>query len=91
MKDVFNIENPDGIGSVIYSTFVKVTDFFYTLMFFGVIFLSVHLTHNNKRFIYYIYFFSTMFGLFSVITFVVIILDIANGFAGMDNCKFLVI
>jgi hypothetical protein len=84
---VFAIQNPDGIGSIIFATFVKFMDFFYALMFFGVVFLSIHLTHSNKRFIYYIYYFSTMFGLFAVLTFVVIIIDIANGFAGKDNCK----
>ena len=84
--NVFQISDPNGVGSIIFSTFVNIMDFFYVLMFFGVVFLSIHLTHNNKRFIYYIYFFSTMFGLFSVITFVVIIIDIANGFVGNDNC-----
>ena len=61
-------------------------DFFYAVMFFGVVFLSVHLTHGNKRFIYYVYFFSTWFGLLSLITFIVIIIDIANGFADNSNC-----
>lgn len=85
--DIFAITDPNGIGSVIYSTFVVIMDFLYVIMFFGVVFFSVHLTHSNKRYIYYIYFFSTMYGLFAVLTFIVIIVDIAKGFAGMSSCK----
>ena len=57
LGSIFAISNPTGIGSVIYATFVNVMDFLYALMFFGIIFLSIHLTHSNKKFIYYIYFF----------------------------------
>ena len=88
LGSIFAISNPTGIGSVIYATFVNVMDFLYALMFFGIIFLSIHLTHSNKKFIYYIYFFSTVFGLFSVITFVVILVDIIKGFAGGNNCSY---
>jgi len=91
LADVFQINDPNGVGSIVFSTFVNIMDFLYAVMFFGVVFLSIHLTHNNKRFIYYIYFFSTIFGLFAVITFVVILVDIANGFAKNDNCTFIII
>lgn len=59
------------------------------MMFFGIIFLSIHLTSSNPRFVYYIYYFSTVLGLFAVLTFIVILIDIANGFAGLDNCNLL--
>lgn len=85
--DVFATTNSNDIGSVIYSTFVVIMDFLYVVMFFGVVFFSVHLTHSNKRYIYYIYFFSTMYGLFALLTFIVIIVDIAKGFAGMSSCN----
>ena len=91
LSDIFQIDDPNGVGSIIVETFVQAMDFFYALMFFGVVFLSIHLTHGNKRFIYYVYFFSTMFGLLSLITFIVIIIDIANGFAAKDNCNFIYI
>lgn len=89
--DVFAITDATGFGSVIYNTFVNIMDFFYAVMFFGVVFLSIHLTHGNKRYIYYVYFFSTMYGLFSLLTFIVILVDIAKGFSGLDSCKYLVI
>lgn len=85
--DVFAITDSNGIGSVIYSTFVVIMDFLYVIMFCGVVFYSVHLTHSNKRYIYHIYFFSTMYGLFALLTFIVIIVDIAKGFAGMSSCN----
>lgn len=87
LGQIFATGNPTGIGSVIYATFVNVMDFLYCLMFFGIIFLSVHLTHSNKQFIYYIYFFSTCFGLFSVITFVIILVDTIKGFVNADSCN----
>ena len=88
LVDVFAIDNPNGVGSVVYSTFVTAMDFFYAVMFFGVMFFSIHLTHGNKKYIYYIYFFSTMYGVFSILTFVVIIIDIAKGFSGLDSCNY---
>jgi len=91
LGQIFAIGNPTGIGSVIYETFVSIMDFLYCLMFFGIIFLSVHLTHSNKRYIYYIYFFSTCFGLFAVVTFVIILVDTIKGFVGANNCTFIFI
>lgn len=88
LGEIFAKDNTTGIGGIIYATFVNIMDFLYALMFFGTIFLSIHLTHSNKKFIYYIYLFSTIFGLFSVITFVVILVDIIKGFVGSDNCTF---
>ena len=91
LGQIFAIGNPTGIGSVIYKTFVNIMDFLYCLMFFGIIFLSVHLTHSNKRFIYYIYFFSTCFGLFATVTFIIILVDTIKGFVGANNCKLIFI
>lgn len=91
LGQIFAISNPNGVGSIIYATFVNIMDFLYALMFFGIIFLSIHLTHSNKKFIYYIYLFSTLFGLFSVITFVVILVDIIKGFIGSENCTIMFI
>lgn len=85
--DLFAITDSNGLGSIVYSTFVNIMDFFYALMFLGVVFFSVHLTHGNKKYIYYIYFFSTLYGLMSILTFVVIIVDIAKGFSGLNSCN----
>ena len=86
--DIFAIDNPSSLGSVIYTTFVNIMDFFYIVMFCGVVFFSIHLTHGSKSFIYYIYFFSTVYGVFSLTTFIVILIDIAKGFSGLNSCKF---
>jgi cellulose synthase/poly-beta-1,6-N-acetylglucosamine synthase-like glycosyltransferase len=86
LVSLFAITDSTGIGSIIYATFVNVMDFIYALMFFGVVFYSIHLTHSNKKYIYYVYLVSSVYGLFSVMTFTVIIIDVAKGFAGSDNC-----
>ena len=61
-------------------------DFLYTLMILAIIFFSVHLTHSNKKYIYYVYLFSTIFGLFSLLTFIIFIVDVTKGFLGLDTC-----
>ena len=72
-----------------YATFANIMDFFYVLTFLGIVFLSIHLKHSNKKFIYYIYFVSTFYGVVSLITFVVIIADIMKGLVGFENCNFM--
>lgn len=91
LGEVFAITNPTGIGSIIYGTFVNMMDFLYCLMILAIIFFSVHLTHSNKRYIYFIYLFSTIFGIFSILTFVIFFVDVIKGFAGLDTCKYLLI
>jgi len=86
--DVFAIDNATGIGSVVYYTFVNIIDFGYALIVLAIIFFSIHLTHTNKKFIYFIYLFSTLFGLFSLVTFVIFFVDVIKGFAGLDTCSF---
>lgn len=87
LVDVFAITNPKGIGSIIYGTFVNIMDFLYTLMILAIIYFSIHLTHSNKRYIYFVYLFSTIFGLFSLLTFIIFIVDVVKGFAGLDTCS----
>jgi chitin synthase len=90
LVNIFAITDATGLGSVIYATFVQVMDLLYIFMFSSVVFLSIHLTHSNKKFIYFIYLISTLYGIFSVTTFVVILIDLINGFAGLDNCIYFI-
>jgi len=62
-------------------------DFIYVMMYMAIIYYSIHLTHGNKKFIYYIYLFSTLFGLFSLTTFIIFFVDVIKGFAGLNTCK----
>lgn len=89
--DIFATDTPTSLGAIIYATFVNITDFLYALMVLTIIFYSVHLTHSNKRFIYYIYLFSTVFGLFSLLTFIIFFVDVVKGFAGVNNGNSLII
>ena len=54
-------------------------------MLLSVMFLSIHLTHSKKKFIYYIYLLSTWFGIFGMMTFVIFFVDVINGFTGKNN------
>jgi len=82
---IFNISDPEAVGSIIFATFVSIMDFIYIVMLFATIFLCVHLTANNKRFIYYIYLFSTLYGTFGLMTFLIFIIDAIKGFVGADT------
>jgi cellulose synthase/poly-beta-1,6-N-acetylglucosamine synthase-like glycosyltransferase len=89
--DIFATDTRTSLGAVIYATVVNITDFIYAMMVLTIIFYSVHLTHSNKRFIYYIYLFSTIFGLFSLLTFIIFFVDVIKGFAGVNNGNSLII
>jgi hypothetical protein len=89
--DIFATDTPTSLGAVIYATVVNITDFIYAMMVLTIIFYSIHLTHSNKRFIYYIYLFSTIFGLFSLLTFIIFFVDVIKGFAGVNNGNSLII
>jgi hypothetical protein len=81
-------QTPTSIGNVIYATFVNIVDFFYALMILTIIFFSLHLKSDNKKFIYYIYLISTMMGVFTIVAFILYIVDIVNSFLGTPNRKF---
>jgi hypothetical protein len=65
-------------------------DFLYAMMILAIIYFSVHLTHTNKIFIYYIYLFSTIFGLFSLLTFIIFFIDIIKSFTGSNTCTHMI-
>lgn len=91
MIDIFAIDTPTSLGAVIYATFVSMTDFLYAMMLLTIIFYSIHLTHSNKKFIYYIYLFSTIFGIFSLTTFVIFFVDVVKGFSGLSSGNYYLI
>jgi hypothetical protein len=57
----------------------------------AILFFSIHLTHSNKKYIYYVYLFSSIFGIFSILTFIIFFVDVIKGFAGLDSCNLRVI
>lgn len=68
--------------------FVYTVDFIYVMVFFGLIFYSMHLTNREARFKTFYYGVSTTYGLFSFAVFGVLIFDIITGFAsGKNECK----
>ena len=85
LRDTFNAQDQNSIGNIIFGTFISIMDFIYIVMLYSVVYLSVHLTHSKKKFIYYIYLFSTLFGLFGMMTFVIFMIDAIKGLSGQDN------
>ena len=63
-------------------------DFVYVLLVMTVIFYSLHLNNNHKRFKPYIYGVSTLMGIFMTIVFVVLFVDIIRGLVSGTECTY---
>jgi len=55
-------------------------------MILAIFFFSLHLRHDNKRYVYFIYLISSLFGIFTILTFFIFIADIVKSFTGAANC-----
>lgn len=73
--------------SQVFNSFVFTIDFIYVMLIMTIVFLSLHLTNRHKRFVPYIYGVSTLFGLFMVCVFLVLVVDIFRGLIYGDACK----
>lgn len=62
-------------------------DLMFIAILFATVIFSIHLTHTNKRFIYYIYLFSTILGIIYFVTIIFFVVDIIEGFLGRNSCK----
>ena len=80
------VVNDTNNQSQLYNSFVFTMDFLYVLLLMTVIFYSLHLTNNHKKFKPYIYGVSTLFGVFIIIVFAVLAVDIIRGFMGVNTC-----
>lgn len=81
----------DLANSQFYNAFVYTMDFIYVLLIMTIVFMSLHLTNRHKRFIPYIYGVSTLFGLFMVCVFVVLVVDILRGLINNETCNYYLI
>lgn len=61
-------------------------DFIYVILITSVVFFSLHLTNNNKKFKPYLYIVSTLFGIFSIIVFAVLAVDVIRGLVDNSAC-----
>lgn len=69
-----------------YNGFVYTMDFIYVILILSVVFFSLHLTNNNQKFKPYLYVVSTLFGIFSIIVFAVLTVDVIRGLADSSAC-----
>lgn len=61
-------------------------DFIYVILILSVVFFSLHLTNGNPKFKPYLYVVSTLFGIFSIVVFCVLAVDVVRGLADKSAC-----
>jgi chitin synthase len=67
--------------------FIETIDFIYVMFLLAVVYFSLNLTYNQKRFKHLLYFASTVFGILSLIVFVVLVKDLFMGFIHGTTCN----
>ena len=87
-KVLSGVVNDQNSTSQLYNNFVFTIDFIYVLLIMTVVFYSLHLTNNHPRFRRYIYGISTLFGIFMVIVFSVLAVDIFRGLINNTDCNY---
>lgn len=65
--------------------FVYLVDLIYVLIFLGLVFFSMHLTNREPKFRSFFYGVSTVYGVFSMSVFGVLIYDIISGFTTKNS------
>ena len=58
------------------------------MLWLGLVFYSMFVNTKNSRFLSYIYFISSIFGILSIIVSVVLLVDIIKGLSGDVECNF---
>ena len=66
-------------------------DWIYVMFVLTMIFFSIHLTNSNARYKPYIYAISTLFGLFGLMVFLVLTIDVVRGLSDSEQCKLILI
>lgn len=79
---LFGLENSHKIPF-----FIQTVDFVYVMFLLAVVYFSLNLTYNQKRFKHLLYFASTVFGILSLIVFAVLVKDLFMGFTKGTTCK----
>lgn len=87
LASLFQNESKKGIGSVIYATITNIIVFIYALLIFAILFFSLHLDYKSKRFVYYANLVTTLLGLFAMLTFIVLALQVILGLVGSGDCN----
>lgn len=56
------------------------------MLMMGLVFKSMHFTHKDEKFYPYVYALSTIFGILSVVVFVILIVDMVQGIIDSVKC-----
>lgn len=65
--------------STIYDAFVYTINFIYGMLIFSLVYFSLNLTNKNKKFVHFVYGFSTILGIMSMIMMIILIVDLIRG------------
>lgn len=74
------VKSSDASKNNVVGIFVYVIDFIYAMIFLGLVFFSMHLTNRETRFRGFFYGVSTVYGIFSIAVFGVLLYDMITGF-----------
>lgn len=86
-SDVLAVYLSNFIPGELLQGFVDLVNFFYVMLTATIIFYSMHLTNRHKKFIPYIYAAATTSGIFALIVFAILSVDIIRG-SSTCNCLF---
>ena len=88
LQSLFATESESGIGAILYRTFSTVILFIFALAFLSIMFFSLHLNSQSKKFTYYAHLSSSILGTFTFISFIVFIVHLILNIATDDkSCK----
>lgn len=79
------VQSTDAKNNTVMGIFVYVIDFIYAMIFLGLVFFSMHLTNREGKFRGFFYGVSTLYGIFSLAVFGVLLYDIFTGFFSGKN------
>jgi hypothetical protein len=91
LTQVFSGIIGDPNNNKILDGFVYTMDFIYVMLVGSIVYYSMHLTNSSKHFKPYIYAVSSIFGIFAISVFTVLIVDVFRGLIDNATCKLFII
>lgn len=82
---------PDPNNNQLFKGFVYFIDFIYVLLVMSIILFSLLMKNDKKQFKSCMYLITTLLGMFAIIVFIVLMVDVIRGFLNSSACKFQVI
>ena len=89
LQSLFATESEDGIGAIAYRTISTIILFIYAMAILSILYYSLHLDYQSKKFTYYAHLSSTILGTLTFISFIVFLVHIILNIALEDkSCNY---